>query len=133
MIVVVSVRGECCPRSHLKLIEVPTDDPDIAVNVAKRSLEYGNEGWEIDEAVAMIDASNGADHNIDPENVPIWNLQNGDEIYWNDPDEGRCSRMLRVKNFEFRGDDVISIEDITGAVVEGFMNEFDAGPETDHA
>jgi len=50
------------------------------------------------------------------------NLHNGDEVYWNDPDDGRCSRILKVSSIVYKGD-FVSIEEQSGAVVECFLSE----------
>lgn len=49
-------------------------------------------------------------------------LKPGDEVRWNDPDEGRCSRVLGILTIEVRGN-VVSIMEKGGAVVECFARE----------
>jgi len=48
-------------------------------------------------------------------------LQSGDEVYWNDPDE-TCSRILKIHSIEVHGD-VAVIQEVSGAVVECFIKE----------
>jgi len=49
-------------------------------------------------------------------------LHSGDEVYWNDPDEGRCSRHLTIQSITFKGD-VIVIVDQEGQTLECFAHE----------
>ena len=53
------------------------------------------------------------------------NLAAGDEVQWNDPDEGTCSRILTIRNIRWEGDDVFVIEDVDGSVVQGFIAELE--------
>lgn len=50
------------------------------------------------------------------------NLQPGDEVFWNDPDNGQCSRVYRIQTIERNGD-VISITEPDGSYLECFANE----------
>lgn len=54
-------------------------------------------------------------------------LRNGDEVYWNDPDEGVCSRYLQIQSVDVGADNgdltVVSIMEIDGSVVECFLKE----------
>lgn len=80
-----------------------------------------------DEHVYLL----GPDHrmteleNGDFEDEVEWTkkLAPGDEVYWNDPDEGTCSRMLTIRSIRWEGDDVFVIEDVDGSVVQGFNGE----------
>lgn len=49
-------------------------------------------------------------------------LQPGDEVHWTDPDNGECSRVLRVQSLQVRGD-VVSIVDSEGTDLECFAHE----------
>lgn len=49
-------------------------------------------------------------------------LHAGDEVHWNDPDDGICSRTLTIKSIEVKGEHVC-VEDADGAVVECFPRE----------
>lgn len=49
-------------------------------------------------------------------------LHSGDEVYWNDPDNGTCSRVLKIHSIEVH-EDVAIIQDVSGAVVECFIKE----------
>lgn len=125
MIVIAAVMGECCTSPHLKTVEVPTSDETVAVRVAERFLEFGTDGWELGDAIALVNALfDCPDYTVPASEVPVWGLQAGDEIEWDDPDEGVCSRVLKVKSVEFRGDRSLAIEEEDGSVVEGYIEEF---------
>ena len=49
-------------------------------------------------------------------------LKRGDEVYWNDPDGGRCSRQLKIQEIEFCAD-FIRIVDEDGGVLEVLPEE----------
>jgi hypothetical protein len=49
-------------------------------------------------------------------------LQPGDEVYWNDPDEGACSRVYKIRTIEVL-DEIVVIEEPSGAVLECFAKE----------
>lgn len=49
-------------------------------------------------------------------------LNSGDQVYWQDPDDGACSRMLTIQGIEVNGN-VVSIEEPDGSVVECFARE----------
>ena len=49
-------------------------------------------------------------------------LHSGDEVYWNDPDNGVCSRVLKIQSIEIKGD-IVAIQEPNGAVVECFAKE----------
>lgn len=51
-------------------------------------------------------------------------LHSGDEVYWNDPDNGACSRILKIRNIEV-WEDAVSIEEIDGSVVECYIEELE--------
>lgn len=59
-------------------------------------------------------------------------LRSGDEVFWNDPDEGTCSRVLRIGTIEVVGaadedikekNPVVVIMEVDGSVVECFASE----------
>lgn len=50
-------------------------------------------------------------------------LQPGDEAYWNDPDDGACSRVYKIASIEHFDDDVVRIVDVDGSVLECFVRE----------
>jgi len=62
--------------------------------------------------------------------MKMWELQMfdvtklvaGDEVYWSDPDGGKCSRHIRINHIKINGD-VVSIEDVNGDCVECFASE----------
>lgn len=49
----------------------------------------------------------------------------GDEIWWEDPDNGECSRYFKIKNISVKGN-VVSIDAEDGDCIEGFAREFHA-------
>ena len=49
-------------------------------------------------------------------------LHSGDEVYWNDPDSGKCSRVLKIHSIEVNGN-VAIIQDVGGTVVECYISE----------
>jgi hypothetical protein len=49
-------------------------------------------------------------------------LHPGDEVFWNDPDEGTCSRIYKIRLIEVNGN-VVTIEDVDGSVLECFARE----------
>lgn len=49
-------------------------------------------------------------------------LHTGDEVYWNDPDDGACSRVLKIQTISVVGN-VVSIEEPDGSVVECYARE----------
>lgn len=54
-------------------------------------------------------------------------LQPGDEVFWNDPDEGACSRYLQIQTIDVHPDNgdltVVYIMEVDGSVVECFARE----------
>jgi hypothetical protein len=56
----------------------------------------------------------------------IEKLKPGDRVFWNDPDEGACSREYKIKRIAFQlepgeevcGDEIVSIEDEDGSFLE---------------
>lgn len=50
-------------------------------------------------------------------------LRAGDEVYWTDPDGGRCSRSIIIGEIEVHEDGVAVITDKDGSVVECFLGE----------
>jgi hypothetical protein len=68
-----------------------------------------------------------------PERTPmslakIRGLQRGDSVYWNDPDEGTCSRILVIGTIEIYDEEdaenpVVMITEPDGSYVECFASE----------
>lgn len=52
----------------------------------------------------------------------ILNLHSGDDVFWEDPDEGICSRVVTIQAIEVIGD-VVRITDSDGAELECFAEE----------
>jgi hypothetical protein len=57
------------------------------------------------------------------EDAWVYNLAPGDEVTWNDPDEGECTRTLRIQKIEFHGDDIVKIYDTEGNYLEARVEE----------
>ena len=55
---------------------------------------------------------------LDEEEGWIYALDNGDEVKWNDPDDGLCSRTLKIRTIEFPTDETFKIETVEGDVLE---------------
>lgn len=49
-------------------------------------------------------------------------LHHGDEVFWADPDKGKCSRYFTINTITIKGD-IICISDIDGSCLECFTNE----------
>jgi hypothetical protein len=52
----------------------------------------------------------------------VYGLSTGDEVFWNDPDDGICSRNIKIQQIEFHGD-VIQITDVNGDYLEVKIDE----------
>lgn len=52
----------------------------------------------------------------------VHQLRPGDQVRWNDPDDGACSRILTIGSIEVRGN-VVTITEPNGALVEAFARE----------
>lgn len=56
-----------------------------------------------------------------------WNLNPGDEVYWNDPDEGVCSKHITIRTVEYHGqvgdDCIIQLTGVDGSDLECFAHE----------
>ena len=51
-------------------------------------------------------------------------LQPGDHVFWNDPDEGICSRILTICSIDFKEEgNVVEIMEPNGSVVECYVSE----------
>ena len=49
-------------------------------------------------------------------------LRPGDEVFWDDPDGGACSRVLKIHAIKIVGD-VASIMEVDGSVIEVYLRE----------
>lgn len=49
-------------------------------------------------------------------------LHRGDEVYWNDPDKGTCSRILKILKIEVTSN-VVHITEEDGSEVECYARE----------
>ena len=52
----------------------------------------------------------------------VRDLRPGDEIFWNDPDEGLCSRYITIQEIDLEGD-MLCILDKDGGYLECFPHE----------
>ena len=58
-------------------------------------------------------------------------LRPGDEVKWNDPDKGLCTRIIKIQHIEVCSDgkpavdDVVKITDVNGDYVEVFAHELE--------
>lgn len=50
-------------------------------------------------------------------------LHSGDEITWNDPDDGICSRTEAIQSLDFKGDGVVGIHWLDGGYTEALTSE----------
>lgn len=50
-------------------------------------------------------------------------LHNGDEVTWNDPDEGRCTRRGIISSIEYQEDDAAIITWQDGGITGVFLHE----------
>lgn len=48
----------------------------------------------------------------------IKKLHRGDEVFWTDPDGGKCSRHLKILSISVRNKDDITMVDLKGGVVQ---------------
>lgn len=57
----------------------------------------------------------------------VFNLIPNDEVYWNDPDDGACSRIYKIMeiNVICQGDNdpVVKILDVSGDCIECYASE----------
>lgn len=52
----------------------------------------------------------------------VGELRQGDEVFWNDPDDGGCSRVFKIATIEVSGD-VVTITEANGSFLECFASE----------
>ena len=54
----------------------------------------------------------------------VKNLQNGDEVFWTDPDMGFCSKHITIQSIAVNeGNEIISIYGKDGSYLECFAHE----------
>lgn len=53
----------------------------------------------------------------------VKNLKAGDRVYWNDPDDGICSGVVKIKNITIKNDKWIDIETEGGREIECIPSE----------
>jgi len=49
-------------------------------------------------------------------------LDSGFKVFWEDPDEGKCSRYYTISKIEIKGT-ILCITDIDGSYIECFAHE----------
>ena len=54
--------------------------------------------------------------------LDVAKLQPGDEVFWNDPDDGICSRYYTIQHIELNGN-IVCITDVDGSSLEAFAHE----------
>jgi hypothetical protein len=54
--------------------------------------------------------------------LDVKKLNPGDEVFWNDPDDGVCSRVYVISRICISGD-IITITDVDGSDLECFAKE----------
>jgi hypothetical protein len=52
-------------------------------------------------------------------------LHKGDEVYWNDPDAGECSGIVKIKSITFVPPNVVQIEEDDGSYLECYARELE--------
>lgn len=52
----------------------------------------------------------------------VWSLHTGDEVFWNDPDDGLCSRLYVIQSIRI-DDDIITITEPDGSELQCFASE----------
>jgi hypothetical protein len=59
----------------------------------------------------------------------LLDLLPGDKVFWNDPDDGLCSRFYTIKTIEI-GDEIIKIIEADGSVLQCYANELEIKGES---
>jgi len=114
----------------LFLLDVETSDPDVALTAARRYLEHSDEcdieivgqGLALESLDFCDPSKSGPDIQLGSLAVMRWSLQPGDEVTWNDPDDGACTRTLTIRSIEYRPD-MVQITDTDGGYLECFLEE----------
>jgi hypothetical protein len=125
----------------LIVIEVLSDreftlGSDIDLEGVVREIEGGDFSGLVEEIdtreISHVDMSRLLEHQeSDPEFLLgekgwVYKLDHGDEVKWNDPDDGKCSRYLRIGTIEFTADgEVAKITDIDGGYLEAHVDELE--------
>lgn len=58
-----------------------------------------------------------------PQNDFRRSLQAGDTVFWNDPDDGACSRYLEIHKIVYLTEEDVRITESGGSVVECCISE----------
>lgn len=56
--------------------------------------------------------------------LDVTKLQSGDQVWWNDPDDGACSRIYNIQEIKINGE-VVTITDKDGSDLECFASELE--------
>lgn len=117
------------------VVEVLSDKPmtDFTLEEMAREIDTGDSSgrWEVLDAreVGRRDAYRLlAEQHSDPEFLlgdDAWKygLHNGDEVTWNDPDDGACTRTLTIQSITYLGDNTVRITDKAGGELECLLSE----------
>jgi hypothetical protein len=68
---------------------------------------------------------------VQEKDVWIYELAEGDQVKWLDPDGGICDRVLTIKEIEIENDDTVNITDITGDEVGAGFDELEPVVKTE--
>lgn len=52
----------------------------------------------------------------------IAQLHPGDQVQWNDPDSGICSKIITIQNIEWHGE-IVRLVEQNGSVLECYLDE----------
>jgi hypothetical protein len=68
---------------------------------------------------------------VEEKDVWIYDLSEGDQVKWLDPDGGACDRVLTIKDIQIDNDDTVTITDITGDEVGAGFDELEPVVKTE--
>ena len=108
--------------------EIEASSSAEAERIAKERLEGGvDEPEEVDVTFGGWEVIENGSEESDESEFP-WDLQAGDEVTWNDPDEGACTDTFKIASIEFHGevgdgDCIIRLTKEDGSLVECFARE----------
>jgi len=57
--------------------------------------------------------------------MDVHTLSPGDEVFWNDPDNGLCSRSYIIQSINITEDEIVQITDVDGSYLECFPEELE--------
>ena len=47
----------------------------------------------------------------------------GDQVWWDDPDDGKCSRILTIQGIVYLADGIVKITEPDGSCLECYIEE----------